>query len=55
MALEGFQPYTLPFSGLVENPWLVIKDIDDTSERVVNKGEINLDCFVNGMQIPTNE
>lgn len=30
----------------------MIKDIDDTSERVVNKGETNLDCFVNEVQIP---
>lgn len=32
-----YQPYTLLFSGQVENLPLVIKDIDDTSERVVNK------------------
>lgn len=52
---NGFQPCTLLFSGLVENPSLVIEGIDDTSERVVNKGKTNLDCFVNGMQIPTNK
>lgn len=52
---NGFQPYTLLFSGLVENIPLVIKDIDDTNERVANKGETNLDCFVNEMQTPTNK
>lgn len=50
-----YQPYTLLFSGQVENLPLVIKDIDDTSERVVNKRETNLDCFVNGMQTPINK
>lgn len=52
---NGFQPYTLLFTGLVENLSLVIEDIDGTSKRVVNKGKTNLDCFVNGMQISTNK
>lgn len=52
---NGFQSYTLLFTGVVENLPLVIEDIDGTSKRVVNKGKTNLDCFVNGMQIPTNK